>query len=429
MRANRIERLGKAAFGSMPVVFDLDVSRNEILNISVKAFDGLLQLINLNLSHNKIETIPNGAFQGLVALNTLDLSYNYLESLDNKTNSLFEDCLSLKNLYLSHNKISFLTKKSIPYNQYYKYKLENIDLSYNSIPVLTFDFTFGTKDIKLFNLSHNQINEIRRYVIGNFSSLHVLDLSHNEISNLHEAYVFKLPSNLTHLDLSHNLISSVPIKEILNTTHLAELNFEYNKITHVPTELYALLNRTKLYYSHNPLICDCYILPLYKWLHDQLEPDNNWLNTQCILPKPMAIYNMSLDEDLSVENCPEEYKSSLHNINFRTINKINRNKDLYINWYINNHRRDIGDVHLSIKENNSVLLQRQEHYNSRYEVIKLNKLKLAPGGDRMVEVCLGSVDSRGESYGDEHCMRVSRADFVSWGWTIIVLGVVLTFSR
>lgn len=427
MRGNQIQSLGKAAFGSLPVVFDLDVSANKISNISVKAFAGLLQLINLNLSENKIEMIPNGAFQGLVALDTLDLSHNYLEFLDNKTNSLFEDCLSLRIINLKNNKISFLTTKSIPYNQWYKYKLEHIDLSYNSIPVLTFDFTFGTKDIKLFNLSHNQINEIRRYVLGNISSLHVLDLSYNEISNLHEPYVFKLPSNLTHLDLSHNLISSVPAKEILNTTHLVDLNFEHNKITHIPTEFYSLLNRTQLHYADNPLICDCHILPFYKWLHDQREPDMNWLNTQCILPKHMSIYNISLTEDLSIEHCPEEYTATLNNINFRTINKINRNKDLYINWYINNHLRDIGDVRLSIKQNKSVVLQRQEHYNSRYEVLKLNKLNL--GGDRMVDVCVVSVDSTGESYEDGHCMSVSHAGDISLGWNVFIISAVATLGR
>uniref|UniRef100_A0A8D9ETU5 Insulin-like growth factor-binding protein complex acid labile subunit n=1 Tax=Cacopsylla melanoneura TaxID=428564 RepID=A0A8D9ETU5_9HEMI len=428
MQGNQVTKLNKAAFGSLPVVFDLDMSRNAISNVSVKAFEGLLQLINLDLSHNNIESIPNGAFQGLVALNTLDISYNYLEFLDNKTNSLFEDCLSLKNLYLSHNKISFLTKKSIPYNQYYKYKLENIDLSYNAIPVLTFDFTFGTKDIKKFNLSHNQINEVRRYVLGNFTSLHVLDLSYNEISNLHESHVFKLPSNLTHLDLSHNLLSSVPLKEILNTTDLLEINFEQNKFTQVPTELFSILNRTRLRYANNPLICDCYILPLYKWLHDQLEPDTHWVNTNCILPQLMSVYNLTLGDDLPIEHCSEDFKTTLQNVNFRTVNKINKNKDLYINWYVNNPRTDIGDVQLKIKQNESVLLKRQEHYNSRYDVVKLNKLNLATTGDRMVDVCLMTLDSRGESYGDEHCMRISKAGHLTWGYSVMVVAILLNYS-
>lgn len=63
---------------------------------SKKAFDGLLQLLTLNLSKNAIQTIPTDAFFGLVSLRKMDLSRNFMEKLDNKTNSIFEDCLSLQ---------------------------------------------------------------------------------------------------------------------------------------------------------------------------------------------------------------------------------------------------------------------------------------------------------------------------------------------
>jgi Leucine-rich repeat (LRR) protein len=75
---------------------------NRHLSISIfylrskKAFDGLLQLLTLNLSQNAIETIPTDAFFGLVSLRKMDLSENLLEKLDNRTNSIFEDCLSLQ---------------------------------------------------------------------------------------------------------------------------------------------------------------------------------------------------------------------------------------------------------------------------------------------------------------------------------------------
>lgn len=63
---------------------------------SKKAFDGLLQLLTLNISQNAITTIPTEAFFGLVSLRKMDLSGNFLEKLDNRTNSIFEDCLSLQ---------------------------------------------------------------------------------------------------------------------------------------------------------------------------------------------------------------------------------------------------------------------------------------------------------------------------------------------
>lgn len=159
---NNLTELNKAAFGRLPIVFELNLANNQISNISERAFEGLLQLLTLNLTNNNISHIPNGALRGLVSLRKLDLSHNKLEKLDNKTNGLLDDCLSLESINLSHNKISHITSKTLPHDQWIPYKIKEVDLSYNSIPVLNFDFTLGTRKVTYMNLSHNFINDIRR---------------------------------------------------------------------------------------------------------------------------------------------------------------------------------------------------------------------------------------------------------------------------
>lgn len=159
---NCLTKLEKAAFGHLPIVFELNLANNKIDNVTSRAFEGLLQLLTLNLTDNNISYIPNGAFQGLVSLRTLDLSHNKLERLDNKTHGLLDDCLSLERLNLSHNKISFVTRKTLPNDPWIPYRLREIDLSYNTMPVVTFELTAGAKKIQYLNLSHNNINEIRR---------------------------------------------------------------------------------------------------------------------------------------------------------------------------------------------------------------------------------------------------------------------------
>ena len=154
--------LNKAAFGRLPIVFELNLANNQIRNISQRAFEGLLQLLTLNLTNNEITHIPNGAFRGLVSLRNLDLSHNQLEKLDNKTNGLLDDCLSLEKINLSHNKLAFITSKTLPHDPWIPYKIKEVDFSYNSIPVLNFDFTLGTRKVVFLNLSHNSINDIRR---------------------------------------------------------------------------------------------------------------------------------------------------------------------------------------------------------------------------------------------------------------------------
>lgn len=146
----------------MPIVFELNLANNRIANITTRAFEGLLQLLTLNLTNNNISYIPNGAFQGLVSLRTLDLSHNKVERLDNKTHGLLDDCLSLERLNLSHNKMSFISRRTLPNDPWIPYRLKEVDLSYNAMPVLTFDITYGAKKLEYLNLSHNSINEIRR---------------------------------------------------------------------------------------------------------------------------------------------------------------------------------------------------------------------------------------------------------------------------
>lgn len=63
-QANNITELPKAAFGHLPVIFEINMANNQISNISVRAFEGLLQVLLINMTHNNISHIPNGALQG-----------------------------------------------------------------------------------------------------------------------------------------------------------------------------------------------------------------------------------------------------------------------------------------------------------------------------------------------------------------------------
>lgn len=65
-------------------------------------------------------------------------------------------------LNLRWNKISFVTRKSFPSSQWVPYQLKHLDLSYNEMPVLSYELTFGTKSLLSLNLSHNNIDEIRK---------------------------------------------------------------------------------------------------------------------------------------------------------------------------------------------------------------------------------------------------------------------------
>jgi hypothetical protein len=63
---------------------------------------------------------------------------------------------------LSYNNIGFITRPMFPSSPYIPYKLREVDLSHNVIPVLTMDLVWGTKRVHVLNVSHNTINEIRQ---------------------------------------------------------------------------------------------------------------------------------------------------------------------------------------------------------------------------------------------------------------------------
>lgn len=303
---------------------------------SKKAFDGLLQLLTLNLSKNAIETIPLDAFFGLVSLRKMDLSHNFIEKLDNKTNSIFEDCLSLQEvridedlcnkskriniisfqLNLSYNKISFITRKMFPSNPWIPYRLERVDLSYNHIPVLTFDITFGTKKLKYLNISHNSINDIRKYVLGNITALEVLDMSNNQLSNLMDSEApFILPENLTKLYLQDNNLFKIDFNQITKLKNIKEVNFENNELLYLnKTLIDAIKNGVSIRFAGNPLTCNCELRPLKHFLLGQPSPARQYLDLICSHPRHVSGTTLENVEDKQL-TCTDAEKSNIEEFN------------------------------------------------------------------------------------------------------------------
>ncbi|KAK2589000.1 hypothetical protein KPH14_001849 [Odynerus spinipes] len=397
LQDNRLTQLGKAAFGRLPIVFELNLANNQIHNISVRAFEGLLQLLTLNLTGNGLTHIPNGAFQGLVSLRTLDLSHNKLERLDNKTNGLLDDCLSLERLNLSHNKISFVTRKMLPSDPWIPYKLKEVDLSYNSMPVVTFDLTVGGKKLQYLNLSHNNINEIRRYVIGNLTALQLLDLSYNDISDISEPSVFEPPSNLSYIYLNHNHLTHVPMNKIVPMPNLVLLDLEENEIGVFDESFMKIMkNGTRFRYFDNPLHCDCHVRPLKRWLATFSEIPQEWSNVTCESPSFLSKKLLSeISEDLMACDTREIFENEqldiTPDIKYREIEYDKDEKTWKATWYVTS-REDIGDFYIVVREPGSSksTIEKDLVYNMRS--FKIDDL---PQSGIKYELCVLARDSEG----------------------------------
>ncbi|XP_078034273.1 insulin like growth factor binding protein acid labile subunit convoluted [Augochlora pura] len=430
LQDNQLTELGKSAFGRLPIVFELNLASNQIRNVSVRAFEGLLQLLTLNLTGNRLERIPNGAFQGLVSLRTLDLSHNKLESLDNRTHGLLDDCLSLERVNLSHNKISFVTKKTFPHDPWIPYRLKEIDLSYNTMPVLTFELTRGAKKVQILNISHNNINDIRRYVIGNLTAIQTLDLSYNDINDISsEPNIFDPPANLTNLYLSHNHLSHMPLEKILPLPNLKVLDVRSNEIGVFDDAYMKIIkNGTKLEYSGNPLQCDCYARPLKRWLNTHTEIPEEWTNVTCQSPNFLIGKTISeITEDLmgcgdgEVKEYPEY--DITPDVKYRDIEYNEDDKSWKATWYVTS-REDIGDFYVVVRETGSSksAIEKDLVYSERS--FKIQDLQ---GTRTKYELCVLARDSEGnvKHFRSSQCQILTQSAFDSSTRLTVSMSLIL----
>ncbi|XP_057320935.1 protein artichoke [Microplitis mediator] len=431
MQDNQLTSLDKAAFGLLPIVFELHLANNQIHTINRRAFEGLLQLLTLNLTGNNLTYIPNGAFQGLVSLRTLDLSNNRLEKIDNKTHGLLEDCLSLETINLRNNRISFITRKTFPSDPWRPYRLKQIDLSYNTMPVVTFDLTTGTKKVVSLNLSHNNINEIRRYVLGNLTSLQTLDLSHNDLNDLSEEYVFEPPENLSSLYLSNNHFSHLPMDKILKMPNLKLLDLKNNELGNFGSDFMKIVkNNTDLRFAGNPLHCDCYARPLRRWLETLTEIPTKWLDLTCASPdyvanKPLvdvAEELMTCGEREILDNTELEITPD---IKFRNIEHDEEENSWKVTWYVTS-RGDVGDFYIVVREvgGNKPLLEKDLVYKERSFKMK----DLPESMNIKYELCVLARDSIGnvKHFRSSQCQLLNKRPIISSNSSALTCYLTLT---
>ncbi|KAF4522691.1 hypothetical protein B566_EDAN012708 [Ephemera danica] len=385
LTGNNITELPKGAFGRLPIVFELQLAHNGMHNISVRAFEGLLQLLTLNVSHNNITFIPNGAFQSLVSLRTLDLSYNNIEKMDNKTHGLIDDCLSLERVNLSHNNIGFVTRPMFPSSPYIPYKLREVDLSYNTIPVLTGDLTWGTKKVQKLNISHNLINEIRPDVLGNLTSLVELDLSYNELNELPgPTYGPMFSANLTRIHLSHNSLTTLPFADLLRANPQV-LDIRSNLLNEFAEELsYLVENGTQLLFAENPLACTCLLRPVVRWLQSRGD--------------------------------------------FRPWDSVTlKDAGVKLTWYVST-RQDVGDFQIIVrdKDTQDTILEREVPYTARSDTLPPLPRK------QNLQLCLLARDSQGNVrvWRDNQCITLDQtSSATTLTITTLFIPVILALSR
>lgn len=275
----------------------LDLSHNQVENLTEETLAYRTGFHHLNLQANQIHFIQPGLFRDMRDLKVLDLSRNHLsvfalskinigpltsvESLDLSSNGLFtgmsdyflSESPSLESVSLSSNSItkiaqktfsssSALTKISLHNNVILEIEdgafdslshLTELDLSKNSIACIA---DFNLCNLKVLNLSRNSMELFQSARSMELYKLLILDLSENKMSHFP-----LLPQNniLEYLDVSRNQIRSVNVTESPERrrskailTRLKYLDLSYNQLRSLPESFfYCMLSLKVLKVSNN----------------------------------------------------------------------------------------------------------------------------------------------------------------------------------
>lgn len=208
-----LNNLESTVFEHLIHLENLDLSYNSVKNLNSKIFITNSKLRHLNLAQNKIEKLDTEIFIGLVNLKTLDLSNNCIAEIPNQ---LFRDLVNLMSLHLYRNKINFNGGNSIKIFDDLK-KLKLLDLSTNcitDIPNGLFQDLVSLRDLYLhknkINFRCQDSNQERTNVFKSLNNVEVLDLSRNCITEIPSG-LFQNLIGLRELNLSRNKIEKLDI--------------------------------------------------------------------------------------------------------------------------------------------------------------------------------------------------------------------------
>lgn len=258
-RLRSIDRLGLDLSAGGLELQTLDLSFNDLMLIPEgSSLTWLRRLQYLNLSHNNISELSGEALGGLITLRVLDLSSNRLETLPQ---GLFASCRELHEVHLQNNSLFTLAKGLF-------HRLEQLivlDLSSNQLTSSHVDAGTFTGLIRLIvlNLSHNSLTRIDARMCKDLFFLQILNLRNNSIGliednaflPLYNLHTLNLAENrlnqigphffnglfvLSKLTINNNLIVNIDPSAFRNCSDLKELDLSSNALTEVPEAIQEL---------------------------------------------------------------------------------------------------------------------------------------------------------------------------------------------
>ncbi|XP_055372026.1 protein artichoke [Condylostylus longicornis] len=268
---DRIEEL-RSLLDSLPALKFLELSQNQLTDISYGILRGHGTLEQLHLNDNFLSIIDRDALIAMPALRELRLRNN---SLSDNLPMPFWNLPGLKGLDLSLNsfrRINSVLLSGLP-------SLRRLDLSENFLNVIDRNTFSNTPFLETLNISNNEIFDINPLTFKSLDKLFEVDASFNKFKriipglpkiieriSMRGNMISELPlpqasksldlPNLRMLDLSRNLLEYIPKFTFQSLEQLRVLSFAYNKIRVLEDLTFMGANRLELLHLQDNLITD-----------------------------------------------------------------------------------------------------------------------------------------------------------------------------
>ncbi|XP_067860922.1 leucine-rich repeat serine/threonine-protein kinase 2 isoform X2 [Heptranchias perlo] len=215
----------------------LDLSQNNLTNLSKDLCTIFKCLTDLDLSNNKFTSFPSHILE-MHSISSLDISRNNIgHSL-----TLNSRCPTLKKLSLSQNQLSSFPECLGEATE----KLEELLLKGNKISTIVSSLCLT--ELNLLDLSQNCISTMLDTFLMRCSKLETFRASENHLSMLSG-----FPSKMTTIDLANNNFDRVP-EAVLKLQHLRSINLSHNKISELPGPVHwESSSLRELIFSHNQI--------------------------------------------------------------------------------------------------------------------------------------------------------------------------------
>ncbi|XP_011557532.3 toll-like receptor 6 [Plutella xylostella] len=223
---NNITHLYRENFRGLSELFGLRLVDNKVTFLNEDTFEHLPQLQVLNLASNKINHVSPGCFRKNINLKLLRMDGNEI----NKFDGIFNTLDTLVWLNMSENKITFFDFKSFPSS------LEWLDLHKNSIENFVNDDMYSHLNIKLLDLSFNNISQLT---------------------------VTSIPKSVEKLYLNDNYINYIQVGAFSKLQRLSTVTLNNNRLVQLDMNALRLdqidedSDLPEFFVSGNPFVCDC----------------------------------------------------------------------------------------------------------------------------------------------------------------------------